>query len=99
MTVYEVKKSIARKVTERTILAAFSTNDMAGLPKWVVGDLQADMNELNQLEDSPLVEAAKRLVAVAISHGIYPNETTHKEARAARDALGDLLMSVKEVKG
>ena len=99
MTTYEVKKSVARKVTQHTILAAFSTIDLAGLPNWVVGDLQADLHELDKLEDSPLVEAAKTLVRVATSHGIYPNETTHKEARAARDILADLMINAKEIKG
>ena len=99
MTVHEVKKSIAKAVTEHTLLAAFSTVDYAGLPIWVTGDLQADLHALDKLEDSPLVEAAKTLVKIATLHSIYPNETTHKEARVARDKLADLMINAKEVKG
>lgn len=99
MKTFEIPKTIARKVTEHTVLAAFSTVDYKGLSNWITGDLHADLHALNQLEDSPLVDAAKTLVKVAIAHSIYPNETTHTEARVARDALANIMIHTKEIKG
>lgn len=99
MTTIEIPRSIARSVTQHTTLAAFSTADCYGVPAGVTAELQADLHELAQLESSPLVDAAKSLVKVAIQHSISPNETTYTIARAARDALGDLLIRTKEIKG
>lgn len=99
MTTQEVKKSIARSVTQHTVLAAFSTVDCYGVPSGITKDLQADLSELGQLESHPLVDAAQTLVKAAIKHSILPTETTHAESRIARDALGDLLIQSKEIKG
>lgn len=99
MTTYEVKKSIARSVSQHTILAAFSTVDCYGTATWITGDLFAGLHELDKLENCPLVDAAKTLVKIAIEHSISPNETTHANARAATDALADLMIRTKEIKG
>ena len=99
MTTQEVKRSVARIVTQNTMLAAFSTIECYGVPPGVTAELREDLRELEKLESSPLVAAAKSLVKAAIAHSISPNETTYSEARAMRDALGDLLIRTKEVKG
>ncbi|MCG7346392.1 hypothetical protein MHZ92_20000 [Sporosarcina sp. ACRSL] len=99
MTVHELKRSITRKVTEHTVLAAVSTLDCYGVPHRVTTALHADLHELEQLESSRVVDAAKSLVKVAIAHSISPTETTYADARRARDTLGDLLMDTKEIKG
>lgn len=99
MPTYNVKKSTARLVTKHTALAAFSTVDCYGVPVWIAGDLQADLHELDKLENIPLVEAAQTLVKIAIKHSISPSEITHTLARNARDILGDLLINTKEIKG
>ena len=96
---HEVKKSIARLVTKHTALAAFATVDCYGVPPRFTAELQADLHELEQLDSSPIVDAAKSLVKVAVQHSISPNETTYTIARSARDALGDLLIRTKEIKG
>lgn len=93
-----VKRSIARLVGQRTILAAFSTVDYEN-PSGVTTDLRADLHQLAQLESVPLVVAGRALVEAAIKHSISPNETTHANCRAARDALGDLMIHSKVIKG
>lgn len=96
---HEVKRSVARKVVENTTVAAFVTLDCYGTPPGVTAELQGSLHELEQLESSQLVDAAKSLVQIAIEHSISPNETTHTNARAARDALADLMIHSKEIKG
>ena len=99
MKTHDVKKSVARTVTKHTIFAAYSTIDCYGVPPEVTAELQADLQELDKLEASPLVDAAKSLVKIAIEHSISPTETTHSLARVARDALADLMIHSREVKG
>ena len=99
MTVHEVKKSIARSVTQNTMLAALITIDCYGGPYDYTAQLESDLLELQKLEPSPLVDAAVELVTIGIAHAKKPTTETFDKARIARDALGDLLMSAKEVKG
>lgn len=98
MTILEVKKSIARSVAQHTISAAFSTVNCYA-PPGVTTELKADLHELEQLDSSPLVDAAKTMVEVAITHSIKPTEATHATARAATDTLADLMIRTKEIKG
>lgn len=95
----KVKKSVARKVTQHTMLAALITIDCYGGPYDYTADLQADLLELQKLERSPLVDAAVELVTIGIAHAKKPTTETFDKARIARDALGDLLMTAKEIKG
>lgn len=93
-----VKRSIARLVGQLTILAACSTVDYR-VPSGVTAELRADLHQLAQLENVPLVVAAKSLVEAAIEHSISPNKTTHANCRVTRDALGDLMIHSKVIKG
>lgn len=94
----EIKKSVANKVGRHTILAAYSTADCYGSPYNIESDLRDDLKELQQLEQSPIIDAAIRLVEIAIIHAAKPTTKSHTEARVARDELGDFLIGAK-VKG
>lgn len=99
MNIIEIKKSVANKVCRHTILAAYSTVDCYGSPYNLEYDLRDDLKELQQLEQSPIIEAAIRLVEIAITHEADPTTETHTKARVARDELGDFLIGAKEIKG
>lgn len=94
----EIKKSAANKVVRHTMTAATSTLDCYGSPHGITDVLNADLKELQQLEQSPIVDAAIRLVEIAIIHAAKPTTKSHTEARVARDELGDFLIGAK-VKG
>jgi len=98
MTTYEIKRSIAQSVTQHTLIAAISTLNCYG-DFDVTAELQADLLELQKLEQSQLVDAAIKLVTIGLRHAINPITETYDLARIARDNLGDLLMSAKEIKG
>lgn len=93
-----VKRSIARLVGQHTILAAYSSVDY-GVQSGVTAELRADLHQLAQLESVPLVDAGRALVEAAIKHSISPNKTTHANCRVTRDALGDLMIHSKVIKG
>lgn len=99
MTKHEIRRSEAQSIIQHTISAAFSTVERSGSPISVTLGLQKDLRELNKLQSSPLVDAAKSLVEIAVKHSIKPTKATHEEARVARDALGYLMMNAKEIKG
>lgn len=96
MEVFEVKKAIARSLVQHTMTAATTTLDCHG---WysAAETLQEDLRALEGLESSPLVEAAKDMVKIAIRHDIDPTTETYDEARIARDRLGELFIHAKEV--
>ncbi|WP_156028848.1 hypothetical protein [Sporosarcina sp. D27] len=99
MNTFEIKKSVAKEVCRHTILAAYSTVGFNGSPPDLASVLREDLEELQKLEHSPIVDAAIRLVEIAIIHAAKPTTKSHTEARVARDELGDFLISAKEVKG
>ncbi|MGN7409852.1 hypothetical protein [Sporosarcina sp. SAFN-010] len=98
MTV-EIKKSVANKVFRHTITAAHSTVDCYGSPHGLADVLNDDLKELQQLEQSPIIDASIRLVEIAITHAVEPTTETHTKARVARDELGDFLIGAKEIQG
>ncbi|WP_432352731.1 hypothetical protein [Sporosarcina sp. A2] len=94
----EIKKSAANKVVTHTMTAAMSTLDCYGTHD-LTDVLSGDLKELQKLEASPIVDAAIRLVQIAIDHEADPRTETHTKARVARDELGDFLIDAREVRG
>ncbi|MEZ7173557.1 hypothetical protein [Sporosarcina sp. OR05] len=95
----EIRRSVARKVTEHTLLAATITLDCYGGRKCAIPFLQEDLHELKQLEPSPLVAAAIEMTEIGLVHAHEPTEATYDKARIARDKLGALMIRVKEIAG
>lgn len=96
MEVSTIKRAIAQKVIQHTMAAATITLDCYGWHSYA-GLLREDLQALEGLESSPLVEAAKDMVKIAIRHDADPAPETYDEARVARDKLGDLMMHTKEI--
>lgn len=91
-----VTKADAAVIKECTVLSAYTVSGAIAAMPDVAQILTDDLRQLNTLESSELVDAAKRLVSLTIQYAQTPCDTSHKLAQAALSDLGDLLMQTKE---